>query len=311
MLFRRKSLMAGKSSTDLTFWILFVLSISFGLYFSDQLKILKDYVIYIQMVILFIAFLKIDLSEIAKQLKRPKLLAYVLLIYMIVIPAIIYFLSLSFSNELMVGLFLLAVLPVGTAAPPLTSVLGGKSSLSLILTILSTLLSIVSIPLMFLFFFKTQINLDYVSVIFTLFKLIVIPLFFSETFKRLKNDGLIKKINDNSSILILILLFVIIAIVIAVQTEYITGNLAEIAYHLVVLYVAFILFQFIGYFMVFWLKKDEKITISSSKVFNNAALGITLALAFFDAKVALILVLSEIPWITMVAIFNWSKKYLP
>ncbi|MCK5138790.1 MAG: hypothetical protein KAQ85_03010, partial [Thermodesulfovibrionia bacterium] len=113
-----------------------------------------------------------------------------------------------------------------------------------------------------------------------------------------------------SSITVILASLIVLG-VIGKEAGYILSNTSEILNILLILYMVFFVFQLAGYFMVFWLKKDEKIAVSVSKTMMNPALGVVLASTFFSSKVALILILSEIPWSTILIFFKLYKKYLP
>lgn len=303
--------MSVKNYVDTRFGIFFLLSIVAGFTLSGILKNLECAVIYLLMAILIFIFLKIDIIDIIHQLKRPWLLTYILSMNLVVLPVIVYFISLPLTRELLVALVLIAALPTAVSAPALTDIVKGKSSLTLVISVLSTFLSAITLPLVLYILLKTKIELDYIDLFQTVSLLIFIPLLISHFIKRFSSKKHVGLLRDYSNTIIVILISLIIAIVIGIQADYIMSNPAEIFYYLIVLYPAFFAFQLFAYFMVNWLKKDEKVAVSNSKTFMNTGLGIALAITFFDPKVALILVLSEFPWSTMLIIFNMYKKYLP
>ena len=75
--------------------------------------------------------------------------------------------------------------------------------------------------------------------------------------------------------------------------------------------LAFILFQIVGYFSVFWLHKGEKIAISNSFMVVNNILGIVIAIGHFSGPVVTVVILSFIPWNFMIIAKHWYKRYLP
>lgn len=70
------------------------------------------------------------------------------------------------------------------------------------------------------------------------------------------------------------------------------------------LYILFIILFLAGYFMAFWRKKEDKIALAVSKSYMNNALAIGLAFAFFDPRITILMVLSEIPWNTTLGLFK-------
>ncbi|MBW2975488.1 hypothetical protein KY366_07240 [Candidatus Woesearchaeota archaeon] len=290
--------------------IVLISSIILGILFSKYTRLMAPYIMYLLMGILFIIFLKIDIGEILSHVKRPLLLSYILLMNLIITPLIVYLLVMPFRKDLVFGALLLASLPTGTAASAITEIIEGRTSLTLILTILSTFLAMATIPSLFYFLLRTQINLDYLAMSLTLAKLILIPLFLAQVAKLLFRNPINKSKKHFGGITVMLVAMIAMSVV-GKEANYIFSNPRELIFYTLMLYFLFALFQIIGYFMVFWLKKDEKIAVSASKAVMNNTLGIVLAASFFSSGVTLFLVLTELPWITMPVIFKSLKRYFP
>lgn len=101
----------------------------------------------------------------------------------------------------------------------------------------------------------------------------------------------------------------IIYAVISVQSEAILQNPLGIIGDLFWIYLLFILFHIVGYVSAFWRKKEDKIALSVTKTYMNNALAIVIALQFFSPQVALIMVISEIPWGTTLGIFKYFLRF--
>ena len=290
--------------------LFFILAIIMGLLFSDYSKTVGDYVMYLLMIILFLIFLKIDLKEILSHIRRPVLLGYILLMNLAVLPLLIYLLSLPFEKDIIIGLLLLASLPTGTAAAALTDIIKGRTSLTLLIAVLSSFIVPLTLPSIFYFLLGAKIELDYPGLFLTTFWLVFIPLVIAQLAKQFFIKHIEKSKKYYSSITVILASLIVLG-VIGKEAGYILSNTSEILNILLILYMVFFVFQLAGYFMVFWLKKDEKIAVSVSKTMMNPALGVVLASTFFSSKVALILILSEIPWSTILIFFKLYKKYLP
>ena len=100
-------------------------------------------------------------------------------------------------------------------------------------------------------------------------------------------------------------------ITVAFQAPYILENLNQLLPTLGILYLAFFGFQLIAYFSVFWKSKGRKLAVSNSNMIMNNILGIVLAIAFFPPEVTTLVILSFIPWVTMIGIKHWYRRFLP
>jgi len=119
-------------------------------------------------------------------------------------------------------------------------------------------------------------------------------------------------IKDYLNTAIILLVTVMIMLSVAGQSAYIIKNITLLLPTLGLLYIAFFAFQLIGYFSVFWQSKGRKLAISNSNMIMNNILGIVLAIATgLDDFVQTIIILSFIPWVTMISAKHWYRRFLP
>ncbi len=289
------------------FWIFLLLGMFLGFAFPDQATALEPYVIVFVMLLLYVVFLKIDMVSIIGHIKKPLLLLYLLVCNMLVIPVLTYVFTLPLDPEIRVGLVLLACLPSGTAAPALTEIVKGTTSLTLVLTVLSSLIAPLTITGLFYVLYHTAIPLDYTELFLALAAFILVPLLASQISKSLFG-GAIDRYKQYSGAVSMLIMVVIIMVVIGKEADYIRSNIKDIFGILLVLYAVFFVFQVIGYFQAFWLRPDERIAVSVSKMAMNNVLGVVIAISYFHPQIALILVLSEIPWNTMPILYSFIRK---
>ena len=268
-------------------------------------------VIYIVMTIMGILFLKVDILDIITHIKNPFFLLYISLINLIATPLITYYIFTAIGSEITVGLLLLASLPSGVTAAAFTDLMKGRTSLTLVIIIVTTLLSIITIPLIFGWIFHANLDINSTELGLSLLKIFAIPLVIAKVLKRVILKDLTKKLQNHYNFIIIILLALMIMISISLQSTFIIENIHLLSKDIAQLFLAFIIFQLIGYFSVFWHKKGEKLAVSNSNMIMNNILGIVLALAFFDEKVLTTVILSLIPWNIMIVAKHWYKKYLP
>ncbi len=295
------------------FWVCFLLAIFLGLLAPEYVTVFENYLMYMLMLVLFVVFLKVDLRELRGHARRPLLLAYILLLNLIVIPILFYFLSLPFSKDTALALVLLAALPTGMGAAALAGLVKGKASLALILSVSSSLIAPLTLPAVFYLLFREKIELDYFKLFLRLGMLILIPLAASQAVKLLLAKA-VKKAEPYLGVATIAFVSLVIMTVIGQKADHILGNKAEVLYLLLISFGAFLVLQLAGYFMVYWLSREERIAVSVSKMIMNNALGVVIALEFFNRdypRVALILILSEIPWSTMTVLYRFYGRKHP
>jgi BASS family bile acid:Na+ symporter len=296
--------------TENNFSLVLTLGVPLGLLFP-YFSFLENYLTYILMFVLFITFLKIDIIDIVQHLKKPVVLIYVLLIDLILLPVAVYFIFKSFNlnYDYMSAIVLFAALPAGVASSALTEIMGGKTSLTTAITILTHFISPVTVPLIFFLLFRKVIKLDYIGVTLTIIKLIIVPLVLSIIFKLSFKNKLQFFIRGNKILTIIPLIFISL-IVMSINHAFIIHNPLETVKYIFISYPIYFFFMFASFFSVYFLNFDEKVAIMNAKTFMNVSLGIVLSLSFLDPKASLIMTMSQIPWSTMILPAEKFAKFM-
>lgn len=286
---------------DRIFWMFLPVAIFLGFLFPDLFQPYEGAVIYLVMGIMGLLFLKVDIVDVLTHIKKPGLLIYVSFVNLIFIPVLVYLVLFRFlPQEIAMALFLLAALPSGVSSAVFTDIMEGRTSLSLTIVIVTNLLATFTIPALFWILFKTDLDLDIQSLFINLLMVIVIPFIIAKFVKRVALRSVMDYVRDYLNFMVIVLLSIMLMISVAFQADTIMQNFGELAKIMGILYVAFFVYQMIGYFSVFWHGKGEKVAVSNSCMIMNNVLGIVLAVAFFSPKVVTIVILSIIPWSTMI-----------
>jgi len=301
----------GLRNIERYFWFFLTLSVVLGFIFPQFFIPFEGMVLYIVMAIIFLLTLKVDVIDVVTHVKKPLLMLYISFFNLIFTPFIVYYLFKDISPENVIGFVLLAALPSGVSSAAFTDIMKGKTSLTMTIIIITNLVSIFTIPLIFGYFFKHGIELDTASMFVDLFKVFFIPFVIAKVIKRTILKDVAHKLQDYYNALIISLLCLMITISISFQSEVILDNFSFLLKTLGLLYVLFFLLQMLGYFSVFWMKKGDKLAVSNASMIMNNILGIVLAIAFFGPNVVTTVILSLIPWNTMIIAKHWYKKYLP
>lgn len=291
------------------FWLPIAFALLLGLLIPSIGKNLGYLIIPFFMLIFFLTCLKIDFLDVIKHIKKPLFISYILLFYLLVIPALLYFVFRFFSPELAIGILLLTAIPPGTVSPVFTDISKGNTSLSMAIALTAYLISPFTITFLFFFLTRTAIHLDLTKLFETLLIVNFLPLLLAQ-FMRKTVSATIEKTKKYYSFITIFSISVVIYIVVATQATEILQNPLVALIQTLWLYVLFIILYCIGYFLAFRRNKTDKIAVAITKTYMNNALAISIAAAFFSPKIALLMVLSEIPFGTTLGIFKYMQKYL-
>lgn len=291
------------------FWLPFIFALVIGLVLPSFGKSLNFLIIPFLMVILFLTYLKTDFMEIISHIKKPFFLMYVLFMFLIVIPAIVFSIFKLINPELAVGFLLLSSMPVSVASPVLTNIIKGNTSLSIIVSLLSFLIAPFTVLLLYSLLTQEILPIDLGSLSKTMLLYILVPFLSAQIIKK-TIPKIIKATESYYNFISILIVCFLIYIGIAAQPNAILHNPINTFLDVFWLYALFIFLQIAGYLTAFWRNKEDKIALSISKTYMNNSLALGLALAFFPPKIVLIMVLSEIPWNTTLAPFNYFLKKL-
>lgn len=311
--------MSFLKSIDKYFPLFLLGSFAIGSTFHNQLIYFEGFVIYFVMIIVGLLYMKIDLVDVIMQMKNPFFLLYAVLCNLVIIPIITYYLFLPFGSTLSMGILLLASLPAGISSAVFTDIMRGRTCLSLILVVLTNLASVFTIPFIFLVFNSQGLHIQVPGLFEGMLQIFFIPFCIAEILKRSlssKYSNEIIKLKAYYNLAILICVSIVIILTIASQFDnlynrYLTSNIFSFTHDILVISLALVIFQILGYFSVFWRKKGEKVAVSNSSMIVNNILGVVLAISFFDEAIVSIIVLSFMPWSVMITAKHWYKKYLP
>lgn len=282
------------------FSLVLTIGVPLGLIFP-YFSFLKDYLTYLLMLVLFITFLRIDISEIVVQLKKPLKVVYAIVIHLFALPLIVFaFLSLFNAPLSYVSAFLLfSALPSGVASPAITDLLGGDVPLSVVITVFSHFVSTVSIPILFFILLRRVIRLDYLGIFLTMAKLILLPLvvsiFFRKFFKLAST-----KIAEKGRLITIIPLLLVSFAVMSINHDFIIHNPWQTVKYVLISYPLYFFFLLSNYLFTLKFPNKQRITFSVTKTFTNVTIGTVLAVSFLSPKEALIVTMAQIPWSTMI-----------
>jgi ACR3 family arsenite transporter len=285
------------------YWILLLAGILIGLWQPLHFETPKYLPKILLGMMLFFVFLKIDVLEILENIKNYRLMTYLGLVYAIIIPILFYFLFRIFDRELALGILLLVSMPAGVSSPALTDILKGNISLAMSIVLVTQILAPFTVPFLFWIIGTRGLEINKLFLLRDIAILVFLPLILAQITKR-NFPSPVKKSQHLFTSANIIILFVFVYIMISSQRNIIINNPVSLLWKTAILYLVFILLHVIGYFIRFRESKDRRIAMSVTAAYMNNGLAIVLASSYFGPDILILMVLSEIPWNTLLAPFN-------
>ena len=291
------------------FWIFLIAGILLGLWQPVVFTAPKYLPKILLGMMLFFVFLKIDVLEVIENLRDYKLMIFIALVYMIIIPVLFFLFVNIFDRQLALGILLLTAMPAGVSTPALTDILKGNISLAMSITIVTQLIAPFTVPFLFWIIGTKGLDINKLQLFRDIAIMVFSPLIVAQFIKHFF-PAAIKRSQHlfTSANVLLLLIFVYIAI--SLQRNIILENPVSLIWKTVILYLVFIILHAIGYIMGYKESKENKIAMSVTAAYMNNGLAIVLASTYFGPGILVLMVLSEIPWNTLLAPFKRIVRHL-
>ena len=290
------------------FWVFLIAGLVLGLivpFYNDLLMLLlKPFL----MIMLFLVFLKTDIAHIFTKMKNYKQMILLSLSFMIIIPLLLFFVINTFDQTLAMGVLLLTSMPAAVASPALTDIVKGNIALSTSIVIITSIIAPLTVPFLF-----WLIQFEGLSVSpWLLFKdlaiVIIIPIIASQLLKKYVHESITKKSHLITPINVIIL-SLMVYIAMASQRDVIISDLRGVLWHTFLLYAVFVLLHFIGHLMGYGEDREGKIAITVASAYKNNGMAIVLAVLYFQPAILILMVLSELPWNTLLVPYKKIVEY--
>jgi len=285
------------------FWVILLAGILLGLWSPVSFKAPPVLPKILLGMMLFLAFLKIDALEVLENMRNFRLMIYIASVYMLVIPLVFYFSTRIFDADLAVGILLLTAMPAGVSTPVLTYIAKGNISLSMSLVIVSQLLAPFTVPLLFWLVDINSLTINKLLILKDIAILVFLPMVISQIVKRYLPLTIEKTQHLFTSANVL-LLFSFVYIAISSQRNVILENPTGLIWKIALLYLVFVLLHIIGYLICLKQNKENRIAVAIGAAYMNNGMAIVLAVSYFKPEILVLMVLSELPWNTLLAPFK-------
>lgn len=292
------------------FWLFLIAGIFIGIWNPFPFKNIPAFLPKILLgMMLFLVFLKIDSLQVLENIGNYKLMIYISFVYMLIIPVFFFLIIKIFNPDLAIGILLLTAMPAGVSTPALTDIVKGNVSLSMSLTIVSQMISPFTVPLLFWLINFSGHSIDKLLMLKDMAIIVFLPMIISQVIKKYF-PLTIKKTQHFYTSLNVLLLFAFVYLAMSSQRNYILENPVGLVWKIAVLYLVFILLHIIGYLICFKQNKENRIAVAIGAAYMNNGMAIVLATSYFKPEILVLMVLSELPWNTLLAPFKRVLSHL-
>ncbi len=234
------------------------------------------------MALMFLGCLDTRVRQITSSLKELKNNILILLIIHLCSPILIFIFKNRFTDEIFLGLILASVMSSGMSIVFLSQLYGGSASKALIINALSHSFSPVVIPFLVYLFAKKTIEINFLEMGITIFKMVVLP-YIAAIF--IRKTPLYRPLKENRLYISIFALYLLVWGVIAPVRDNILSDLGLSLYLFLFVSGLVALNFLLGY--LFGRGKKEKITFALSASYKCYTLSTVLALSLFGPVVAL------------------------
>jgi BASS family bile acid:Na+ symporter len=295
--------------TEKYFWIFLIMGILIGIWQPVIFETPKYLPKILLGMMLFFVFLKIDALEIIEKMRNFRLMIYIALVYMIIIPVLFFLLFNIFDRQLALGILLLTAMPAGVSTAALTDILKGNISLAMSITIVTQVIAPFTVPFLFWLIGTKGLSMNKLLLFRDISILVFSPMILAQVIKKYFPEAINKTQHLFTSANVF-LLFAFVYVAISSQRNVILDNPISLLWKTSLLYLVFILLHAAGYVICYRESKENKIALSITSAYMNNGLAIVLATTYFGPGILVLMVLSEIPWNTLLGPFKRILRYL-
>ena len=247
----------------------------------------KSFIVPLLMIVMFCMGMALHVSDFARVLRRPGVIAAGVLTQYCLMPLYAYGLSraMQLPEALMAGMILVGATSGGTASNVICYLARGDVALSVSLTLTSTLLAVLATPFLTWLYVGQSIPVDAQAMMLGIGKMVIIPLSLGVLLNTLLRP-LVRRLLPYLPLASVIAIAWIIAIIVALNHDSVTRLGLVLAFAVMMHNILGLLS---GYYVARTLGYDETIarTLAIEVGMQNSGLSVALALKYFTPLAAL------------------------
>jgi BASS family bile acid:Na+ symporter len=256
-------------------------------YFPQPFAVMKPAIIPLLAIIMLGMGMTLNIDDFRRVVSRPVIVLVGLILQFLIMPFTAYILAigLGLPIALLTGMVLVGTSSGGTASNVICYLARGDVALSITLTLCSTLLAIISMPLLTWLYIGERIPVPVWGMLLTVLKIVIAPLVTGIVINHFLGEK-IRAIKPALPVVAMLAIVVIIAIIVAVNQQ----RIAEVS---ILIITAVVLHNLIGLLAGYWVTRglgyDRQIcrTLAIEVGMQNSGLSVALAIKYFSPLAAL------------------------
>ena len=264
--------------------LIIIMSIVLGFVFPDVGLMWRPYLALLLMFLMFFVTLDIEPKELRRSLSNFPVIVAGLFMVFVVTPLLSLLAKPFFSPIVYAGIILAFSCPAAVATAFWAKVFRADVPAALIISTVTNLLSIVTIPATMLIAIGTTISMDVAGMMLTLAEIVLIPMTASLLIKKYVhiNHGLVTAVTSRTELVILVfLVWGSTAPGVAYAKENVTEFVTLNVFLLLTLALAFV----IAYFLTRRLGHKQAVSIGIATTVKNVALSLVIGSVAFGSQI--------------------------
>jgi BASS family bile acid:Na+ symporter len=258
-----------------------LLGIVLGLVFPQTFAPLNEYTTQLLILVFFFSSLRLSLDEIINYGKDWRLLFVTAFFMLILMPFALFLPVLPFSYDWAVALLIMGAMPTGMTIALVAEFFGGKTSLALVITAVTSLLAPISVPIVTKIALGQAVPIPMFEMFWSLFLTIVIPFILAMVLKR----RVPKRIEAHDALWRNISVAAFGLLIMGITAATSTGNPITFTWRDAVI-LAFVfpwlaLLIWTAYHIAPWRRPSERMTVALCMLYLNNTLALYIADKFF------------------------------
>lgn len=259
-----------------------LLAFILGILLPDVFRPLNNFSTQFLILVFFFSSLRLSLTEVVSYAKDWRMLAVTSIFMLVVLPFALFIPALPFGQDWAVALLILGAMPTGMTIALVAEFFGGKTSLALVVTTVTSLLAPFSIPLVTKIALGEAVPIPVLQMFWSLFLTIVAPFMLAMLMKRAapkfveRRDTLFRNIS-------VVAFGLLIAGIIANTSS---GDPISITLRdILILCGATVwlgVLTWAAYFITPWRARSERVTVALCMLYMNNTLALFVADKFFS-----------------------------
>lgn len=302
-----KRIVDGVSAQQLTF-IIFMLVI--GLIFPRVFAPLHPFNGTFLQIIMFSTGLRLAFGEVFTESKDWKTLLLGNFMMMVGLPILVAIPLAWFAPEWSLPFIIAAAMPTGITAPAIVNVLGGRTSLALLMAVSTNAIAPITVPLVLKLLVGKSVTLDTADMMWQIASVIVIPLLLSGFVQMRLGTKRIEKAETAIKLTNLTAFGLVVASIASASARGGTNGLITIGFDGLIIAGLMMIFWF-GIALVTtasltWRERKDRLTVTFCLTYMSYAMGIWVADTFFpETQIAPKLVAITILVMALFPVFKW------